>query len=579
MTDRHLPSAVSHSEGARPAHSAAPPAEDWRDRLLAAVARRPPAPPAPNRLRWPGYTGGAAVWWGDGPVAGTHCVVAAWEFGVYGGSFGEVDAATFALAARHAATTGLSLVSFLRSGGTRLQEGVAGLVGLARATLATAELDEAGVPHLAVVDHPTTGGVWVTIASSADLRCAVAAATVGFAGPRVVSAVTGSAPGAGSHTAESALAAGLVDAAVQPDRVEAWLATALAAAVGKPTAPSATPPATRSVGNAPSDASALNPTIAPNGPIAPDGGLETDNAVPLTGAIVQGARVAPDDGDAPDGRSGQRARTGPVRSGWEQVRAARAAGRASAGAALDALLTSGVELAGGDPTVRVRLGLLSRPGAVTASSGVVGPAGTAASGALAAPGGVAGHGVVAVALGAWPGAAPRPAGFRLLTRAAQVAGKLGLPLVTFVDTPGADPSLAAEAGGIAAAIGAAMSALLICPSPTVCVVVGEGGSGGALAGACADVLLMAPDSYLTALAPEGAAATLRIPADQAADLGAPRPADLRRLGFADGVLDRAEPASLAAAAAAALTTLTATDQAVRLSARRRKWSTALPGSL
>jgi len=551
MTDRHPSSAVRHPEGTHPAHVAAPPAEDWRDQLLAAVARRPPAPPAPNRLRWPGYTGGAAVWWGDGPVAGTHCVVAAWEFGVYGGSFGEVDAATFALAARHAATTGLPLVSFLRSGGTRLQEGVAGLVGLARAALATAELDEAGVPHLAVVDHPTTGGVWVTIASSADLRCAVAGATVGFAGPRVVSAVTGSAPGAGSHTAESALAAGLVDAALEPDRVEAWLATALAAATGKPTAPSAGPPVTRSVSKAPNDASALNATIAPGDATASDGGGEPK----------------------------------PVRSGWEQVRAARAVGRVSAGAALDALLTSGVELAGGDPTVRVRLGLLSRPGAPTAPSGVVGPAGTAAPGALAAPdgvaapSGVAGHGVVAVALGAWPGAAPGPAGFRLLMRAAQMAGKLGLPLVTFVDTPGADPSPAAEAGGIAAAIGAAMSALLACPSPTVCVVVGEGGSGGALAGACADVLLMAPDSYLTALAPEGAATTLRITADQAADLGAPRPADLRRLGFADGVLDRAEPASLVAAAATALAALTATDQAVRLSARRRKWSTALPGRL
>jgi acetyl-CoA carboxylase carboxyl transferase subunit beta len=498
MTDRHPTSADRQAErGQQPCPGPAqdrPPAQaDWRARLLAAVSPRPPSPPAPNRIDWPNYTGRPAVWWGDGMVAGAHCVVAVWEFAVYGGSFGEVDAATFAAAAEHAATTGLPLLSFLRSGGTRLQEGVAGLVGLPRAALAAMRLAEAGVPHLAVVDQPTTGGVWVTVASRADLRCAVAGATVGFAGPRVVAAVTGTALDGSSHTAESAFAAGLVDVVAQPDQVEAWLATALAAVTAKP---------------------------AGSGGAGP-------------------AEVGADDGTA-------------VRRGWEQVQAARAPGRTTAGAALDALVPRGVELAGGDPTVRARLGLLAD---------------------------ATGTGVVAVALAATPGAAPGPAGFRLLERAARLAGRLGLALVTFVDTPGADPSPAAEAGGVAAAIGAAMGAVLACPSPTVSVVVGEGGSGGALAAACVDVLLMAPDSYLTALAPEGAATTLRIPAERAADLGGLRPTELRRIGFADGVLGSGEPAALATAVAATLGPLHGSDQGIRLSARRRKWSTGLPGRL
>ncbi|WP_084010931.1 carboxyl transferase domain-containing protein [Pseudofrankia sp. DC12] len=499
MTDRHPPSADRRPERGQqprpePAQDRAPAPADWRTSLLAAVTPRPPAPPAPNRLDWPDYTGRPAVWWGDGPVAGVHCVVAVWEFSVYGGSFGEVDAGTFATAAEHAASTGRPLLSFLRSGGTRLQEGVAGLVGLSRATLAATRLAEAGVPHFAVVDQPTTGGVWVTVASRADLRCAVAGATVGFAGPRVVTAATGIAPDASSHTAEAALAAGHVDVVAQPDQVEAWLATALAAVTAKPSHAR---------------------TVVP--PDAATPGVETSS-----------------------------------RRGWEQVQAARAPGRPAAGPALDALAPRGVELAGGDPAVRARLGLLAD-----------------------APD----TGVVAVALAAAPGAAPGPAGFRLLERAARLAGRLGLPLVTFVDTPGADPSPAAEAGGVAAAIGAAMGAVLACPSPTVCVVVGEGGSGGALAAACVDVLLMAPDSYLTALAPEGAATTLRIPAERAADLGGLRPADLRRLGFAEGVLGSGEAAGLAAAASAALDTLHGSDLGVRLSARRRKWSTGLPGRL
>jgi acetyl-CoA carboxylase carboxyl transferase subunit beta len=190
---------------------------------------------------------------------------------------------------------------------------------------------------------------------------------------------------------------------------------------------------------------------------------------------------------------------------------------------------------------------------------------------------VAGTGLVGVALAPRPGNAPGVAGYRLLARAATVAGRLGLPLVTLVDTPGADPSPAAEAAGVAAAIGAAMAAVLRCPSPTVTVVVGEGGSGGALAATCADIVLMTPDSYLTALSPEGAAATLRITAEQAADLGGLRPVELVRLGFADRLLASGEPAAVAAAAVSAVSDLMGPDQAIRLATRRARWSTALPG--
>ena len=113
----------------------------------------------------------------------------------------------------------------LRSGGTRLQEGVAGLVGMARATIGMHRLAEAGIPHIAVADQPTTGGVWVTLGSRADLRCAVEGAIVGFAGPRVVEAVTGELPGPDSHTAASAFHAGLVDALVDPGRGHRLAAT------------------------------------------------------------------------------------------------------------------------------------------------------------------------------------------------------------------------------------------------------------------------------------------------------------------------------------------------------------------
>ena len=79
-----------------------------------------------------------------------------------GGSFGELDAGAFISAVDASIRARRPLISLLRSGGTRLQEGVAGLVGMARATIGVHRLAEAGIPHIAVADHPTTGGVWVT---------------------------------------------------------------------------------------------------------------------------------------------------------------------------------------------------------------------------------------------------------------------------------------------------------------------------------------------------------------------------------------------------------------------------------
>jgi acetyl-CoA carboxylase carboxyl transferase subunit beta len=479
---------------------------DWRSDLLAAVMWQPPVGPPVNRLGWPGYDGRAALRWGEGTVAGVPVVVAAWDFAVYGGSFGERDAAGFAAAARRAATVRRPLVSFLRSGGTRLQEGVAGLVGLPRATLARRALDAAGVAHLAVVDQPTTGGVWMTVGSRADLRAAVDGATVGFAGPRVVAAMTGAPPPPGSHTAAAAYAAGLVDAVLRPEEVEGWLRRA------------------------------LRPLSAPGR--AAGSGQPSRNG----------------DGPHPYADAAAGAAVG-TRSGWAQVQAARTADRPSAGEVLRALLPAGVDLSSPERTVQARVGELPDTG------------------------GAAGGPAVAVAVAADRATAPGPDGYRLLSRAAELAGKLGLPLVTLVDTPGADPGPGAEAAGIAAAVGAAMAAVLECPSPTISVVVGEGGSGGALAAACTDVVLMTPDSYVTALSPEGAAATLRIPVERAADAGGLRPTDLFRLGFTDAVLPSGGIPGVIGAVGAAVGELTVRDQSSRLSARNRKWSTGLQDRL
>src|SRR6195952_2862146 len=169
-------------------------ADDWRTPLLDAIepAGEPEGDEPPvNRIGWPGYTPRNAIRWGRASVGGVECVLAAWDFSVYGGSFGEQDATAFLAAVDTAVKARRALVSPVRSGGTRLQGGVAGLVGMPRATLGVRRLGRAGVPHIAIADQPTTGGVWVTVASRADVRGAVSGSVVGVGGPRVGEAVSG----------------------------------------------------------------------------------------------------------------------------------------------------------------------------------------------------------------------------------------------------------------------------------------------------------------------------------------------------------------------------------------------------
>src|ERR1700760_1306598 len=139
---------------------------DWREPLLEQVSWTPdPAEPAVNRVGWPDYVPRRAVRWGRATIGPSSVIVVAWDFAVLGGSFGELDAGAFLAAVDASIRARRPLISLLRSGGTRLQEGVAGLVGMARATIGIHRLAEAGIPHFAVCDHPTTGGVWVTIGS------------------------------------------------------------------------------------------------------------------------------------------------------------------------------------------------------------------------------------------------------------------------------------------------------------------------------------------------------------------------------------------------------------------------------
>ena len=133
----------------------------------------------------------------------------------------------------------------------------------------------------------------------------------------------------------------------------------------------------------------------------------------------------------------------------------------------------------------------------------------------------------------------RPEGYRKARRMIELAGRFGLPLLTFVDTAGAFPGVEAEARGQAEAIARSIEACLEAPVPIIATIIGEGGSGGAIALAAGDRVLMLEHSVYSVISPEGCASILwRDQAQAAAAAEALRltAQDLRGFGLVDIVV-------------------------------------------
>jgi acetyl-CoA carboxylase carboxyl transferase subunit alpha len=140
----------------------------------------------------------------------------------------------------------------------------------------------------------------------------------------------------------------------------------------------------------------------------------------------------------------------------------------------------------------------------------------------------------------------KPEGYRKAIRLMEMAGKFGLPVVTLVDTSGAFPGIEAEERGQAEAIARATEACLSLPVPMVAAIVGEGGSGGAVALASAERVLMLEHAVYSVISPEGASSILWRTPDKAADA-----AEAMKITAQDllglGVIDRIVPEPLGGA--------------------------------
>ena len=177
-----------------------------------------------------------------------------------------------------------------------------------------------------------------------------------------------------------------------------------------------------------------------------------------------------------------------------------------------------------------------------------------------------------------------PEGYRKARRLMRMAERFGLPVVTLVDTPGAYPGIGAEERGQAEAIARSIDTCLAVRTPLVSAVIGEGGSGGAIALATGDQVLMLEHAVYSVISPEGCASILWRSADQAqvaAEALRLTAEDLHKLGVIDEIV--AEPlggahrepkaaiAALGEALDAALSRVAAVDGAALVARRREKF--------
>jgi acyl-CoA carboxylase subunit beta len=181
------------------------------------------------------------------------------------------------------------------------------------------------------------------------------------------------------------------------------------------------------------------------------------------------------------------------------------------------------------------------------------------------------------------GASLTAAGYRTVRRAMSLADELDLPLVTIIDTAGADISIRSEEEGLAAEVARCLAELSALRVPTLSLLFGEGTGGGAIALLPADRIIACEHAWLSPIQPEGASEILHRSTDRAEDLAksqAIASTDLRRLGIVDVVVpDRPEPgeegeafaARVAATAVALLDEIVSEDPAARIAARSRRW--------
>lgn len=415
---------------------------------------------------------------------------------------------------------GLPVIIFCASGGARMQEGLASLMQMAKTSCAVERHDRAGLLYISVLTDPTTGGVTASFAMLGDMILAEPGALIGFAGQRVIRDTIKQDLPEGFQTAEFALEHGLIDAIVERDELRDVLKAGIAFHQKHPEDGQEAyfkPLASKQENEDEDSGSFLPKWIS-----AP---LEQ---IPFIERFTKSAQEYRDKRELERHALREIKRSGismdaEPGSAWESVQLARNVHRPTASSYIEVLSPSFLELHGDrefadDKAIVAGLGRINgRPVTIIAQE----------KGATLADRIERNFGC------------PQPEGYRKVARLMRQAEKFGRPIVCLVDTQGAFCGTEAEERGQGNAIAENLQLMAGLHVPVVSVLLGEGGSGGALALAVGNKVAMQEHAVYSVLSPEGFASILwkdgsRAP--EAAEIMGMNAEEVLRLGVVDDVL-------------------------------------------
>lgn len=413
-------------------------------------------------------------------------------------SMGEVVGEKITRVFERATKERLPVILYICSGGARMQEGLVSLMQMAKTSMAIRKHSDAGLLYVPVLTDPTTGGVTASFAMLGDIILAEPKALIGFAGPRVIEQTIGQKLPKGFQRAEFLLEHGFVDKIVEREEQRSVLADILK----------------------------LHENKIPDYGQSDNSDMEmkykSDNAESTETAV--GDKRESENTIWPEF----------IPSGnytpWEHVQLARAKTRPTGKDYIEALFDDFVEFhgdrhCGDDPAVIGGVAFFhGKPVTVLAQEKGEGTRENIARN----------FGMVS------------PEGYWKSLRLMQQAEKFHRPVICLVDTPGAFCGLEAEERGQGEAIAKNLYTLAGLTVPVLSIVIGEGGSGGALAFAVADEVWMLEHSVYSILSPEGFASILWKDSKKAKEAAAVMKltaADLYQMGMIEHVIPEAEPVS------------------------------------
>ena len=413
-------------------------------------------------------------------------------------SMGEVVGEKITRVFERATKERLPVILYICSGGARMQEGLVSLMQMAKTSMAIRKHSDAGLLYVPVLTDPTTGGVTASFAMLGDIILAEPKALIGFAGPRVIEQTIGQKLPKGFQRAEFLLEHGFVDKSVEREEQRSVLADILK----------------------------LHENKIPDYGQSDNSDMEmkykSDNAESTETAV--GDKRESENTIWPEF----------IPSGnytpWEHVQLARAKTRPTGKDYIEALFDDFMEFhgdrhCGDDPAVIGGVAFFhGKPVTVLAQEKGEGTRENIARN----------FGMVS------------PEGYWKSLRLMQQAEKFHRPVICLVDTPGAFCGLEAEERGQGEAIAKNLYTLAGLTVPVLSIVIGEGGSGGALAFAVADEVWMLEHSVYSILSPEGFASILWKDSKKAKEAAAVMKltaADLYQMGMIEHVIPEAEPVS------------------------------------